>query len=225
MELYVNRAATTSRAVLAFCHAARIAIDVKDVDIMRGEHHGAAFVKINPNRLVPVLVDGDFVLTESSAILRYLARKSGSALYPKQLEGQARVDELMAWLEANFLKDFGHQYVYPQFLPHHSRGSEEQTRRTIEWGRDKSRAWLSILDQHFLVGGKPYFVGGELTIADFFGAAILSIGELVGCTFDGYPNVHTWYQNVKRHPSWVEINGAFAGFAASMEKERFVRLG
>lgn len=224
MQLYVNRAATTSRAVLAFCNAARIAVDIKDVDILHGEHHGAAFVALNPNRLVPILVDDDFVLTESSAILRYLARKSESPLYPNELRARARVDELMAWFEANLHKDFGFQYVYPQFLPHHARSSDEQTRCTIEWGRDKSRAWLSILDRHFLTADQCYLVGGALTIADFFGASILSIGEVVGCTFEAYPSVRRWYENITSHPSWIEINGAFKGLVASLDKRRFVGL-
>ena len=81
MDLYVNQAATTSRAVLAFCDAASIAVEVKDVDIMRGEQHQPAFAALNPNRLVPLLVDDDFVLTEAPAILRYLASKAESPLY------------------------------------------------------------------------------------------------------------------------------------------------
>jgi glutathione S-transferase len=224
MQLYVNRAATTSRAVLAFCQAARIPVDVVDVDIMRGEHHEAAFAALNPNRMVPVLVDEGFVLTESSAILRYLAAKSESPLYPTELRARARVDELLAWFEANLHRDFGHQYVYPQFLPHHARGSDEHTRSTIEWGRDKSRAWLAILDRHFLGGGKRYLVGDALGIADYFGASILSIGEIVGCTFAEYPNVRRWYAAVTSDPSWIEINATFAGFVASIDKARFEGL-
>jgi len=224
VQLYVNQAATTSRAVLAFCRAARIPIRVEDIDIMRGEHHGAAFAALNPNRMVPVLVDDGFVLTEASAILRYLAAKSESPLYPKELRARARVDELIAWFEANFHRDFGHQYVYPQFLPHHARRSDEQTRSTVEWGRDKSRGWLAILDRHFLGGGKRYLVGDALSIADYFGASILSIGEIVGCTFEEYPNVRRWYACITTDPSWIEINGAFAGFVASLDRAGFVGL-
>jgi len=224
MDLYVNRAATTSRAVLAFCDAAGLAINVKDVDIMRGEQHQPAFASLNPNRLVPVLVDDDFVLTEASAILRYLAQKSQSPFYPEGLRARARIDELLAWFESNFYKDFGFQYVYPQFLPHHARGTEEGTRRTVEWGRDKSRAWLSILDGHFLAGGRRYLVGDAITIADFFGASIVSLGELIGCTFDGYPNVLGWYRNVTAHPSFIGVNGAFKGFVASLADQRFIGL-
>ncbi len=224
MDLYVNQAATTSRAVLAFCHAAGLDVVVKDVDLMRGEHHQPAFAALNPNRLVPVLVDGDFVLTEASAILRYVANKTRSPLYPDDLRTRARIDEVMAWFEANFYKDFGFQYVYPQLMPHHARSTSEATRGAVEWGRDKSRTWLSILDQHFLRGGGAYLVGERISIADFFGASILSLGELVHCSFDAYPNVARWYGSVTSHPSWEAINVAFRGFAASLRDKDFVRL-
>jgi glutathione S-transferase len=224
MHIYVNRAATTSRAVLAFCKATGLPVDIRDVDIMQGEHLEPAFVALNPNRLVPVLVDDDFVLTESSAILRYLADKSESPLYPKDLRVRARVDELIAWFEANFYKDFGFQYAYPQFLPHHARGSDEATRRTIEWGRDKSRAWLGVLDRHFLQASTAYLVDDALTIADFFGASILSLGELVGCSFEDYPNIQRWYENVASHPAWIEINGPFKGFATVLAGRKFIGL-
>lgn len=223
MQLYVNRCATTSRAVLAFCRAADIAVQVREIDLSRAEHHSPEFVSLNPNRLVPVLVDGDFVLTESSAILRYLAGKIRSPWYPEDARARARVDELLAWFEANFYRDFGFQYVYPQLLPHHRRASEEATRGTVEWGLEKSRAWLAVLEGHFLAG-RVYAAGDALTIADFFGVSILSLGQLVGCDLTRYPNVRRWFLQVTGHPSWVAINGPFDDFAAAVADRNVVRL-
>jgi glutathione S-transferase len=224
MDLYVFRAASTSRAVLAFCELASIQVNVKDVDISRGEHHSAAFAALNPSRLVPVLDDGGFVLTQASAILRYLASKAPTSLYPTEPRTRARIDEVIAWFEADFNKDFGFQYVYPQLFPHHARGTAEATRQTVDWGRDKSRAWLSVLESHFLSGGKDFLVGDTLTIADLVGVAVISLGELVGCTFADYANVRRWYVNVSSQPAWQKINRPFEGFAASIEKQSFVRL-
>jgi glutathione S-transferase len=224
MDLYVFRPSSSSRAVLAFCEAAGVRITIKDVDISRGEHHRPAFSTLNPSRLVPVLDDDGFVLTQSSAIVRYLATKAQSPLYPEDARVRARVDELLAWFEADFAKDYIYQFVYPQILAQHARGSDEATRRTVEWGRDKSRAWLSVLDGHFLAGGKRWLVGDGLTLADLFGASIISLGELVGCVFEGFPNVRRWYDNVTNQPSWLRINDPFKGYAASIGQRQFVRL-
>ena len=55
------------------------------VDILTGAHHREPYSTMHPNRLVPLLEDGDFRLSESSAILKYLADKPDSPTYPKDL--------------------------------------------------------------------------------------------------------------------------------------------
>jgi glutathione S-transferase len=73
MKLYMHPVSTTSRPVMMFIAENGIDVDMQTVDLMSGEHMNAAYAAINPNQLVPVLEDGDFRLTESSAILKYLA--------------------------------------------------------------------------------------------------------------------------------------------------------
>ena len=73
MKLYHHPISTTSRAVMLFVAEQRIPVDMRVVDLFSGEHLRDAYAAINPNRLVPALQDGDFVLTESAAILKYLA--------------------------------------------------------------------------------------------------------------------------------------------------------
>jgi len=64
-------------------------------------------LRINPNGLVSVLKDGYFRLTESSAILKYIAGKNGSPAYPTELKVRARVNEMMNWFNASFYKNVG----------------------------------------------------------------------------------------------------------------------
>jgi glutathione S-transferase len=224
MDLYIFPAATTSRAVMALCTKEGLEPTVKVVDITTGAQHQAPYSELNPNHLVPALDDDGFVLTEAAAIMRYLARKSDSSLYPADPRDRARVDELMSWFEANLYKDFGYQLVYPQLMPHHARPTSEGTRDAIEWGRQKSRAWLTTLDQHYLSAGKRYLVGDRLTLADYFGAAIISLGELVRCNFDAYPNLCRWYRTVSADDAWMEVNQAFKGFAESLAGHELVGL-
>ena len=224
MRLYMNEATTTSRAVLAFCRSLEIPMETVSVDLMSGEHHQPPFCELNPNRMVPVLEDQGFVLTESSAILRYLATKTGSPMYPTDLQERARVDELMAWFESNFYKDFGYQFVYPQLFPHHSRGSDAANQATVAFGREQAAKRLTVLNDHYLGDGRRYLAGDRLTIADFHGASILSLGELVRCCLDPYPEVATWYGRIRDLESWSSVNHAFEGFAASLGDQSFVGL-
>lgn len=224
MRLYMNEAATTSRAVLAFMRHVDLTAELISIDLMSGEHHQAEFSNLNPNRLVPVLDDEGFVLTESGAILRYLADKTGSPLYPRALQQRARVDEMISWFEANFYKDFGFQLVYPQLFPHHSRGSHEANAATVAWGQAQARMRLEVLDQHTLGDGRRWLTGEELTIADLHGASILSLGELIGVDLTPFPRVQSWYGRVTEIESWQSVNGAFSAFVAQAGQGNFVGL-
>src|SRR3954463_7206684 len=55
------------------------------------------FLALNPNAQVPVVIEDEFVLWESHAVLRYLAAKQKSGLWPVDLEERALVDQWMSW--------------------------------------------------------------------------------------------------------------------------------
>src|ERR1051325_8352911 len=82
MKLYMHPVSTTCRPVMQFIAESGIDCEMQVVDILKGEQYGEAYSKINPNHLVPLLVDGDFQLSESATILRYLAEKANSPAYP-----------------------------------------------------------------------------------------------------------------------------------------------
>ena len=116
-ETIHQRAFTTSRIVELFVRDQGIDLEYQLVDLFTGAHKHPDFEKLNPNRLAPVLEDGDFFLTESSAIVKYIAEKCGSAAYPKNLQARTQVNEMMDWFNANFYKDFGYGFIYPQLYP------------------------------------------------------------------------------------------------------------
>ena len=224
MKLYYHPVSTVSRPVVLFALDSGIDLEYQLVDLTTGEHLQPAYQTINPSRLVPVLDDGDFRLTESSAILKYLADKIGSPTYPKDLQKRARVNELMDWLNTGFYRDFGYGLVYPQIFPHHRRRSEEAQAGAVEWGRDKAKFWLGALDGRLLGNQKKFLCGNELTIADYLGAGIISIGEVTHCDFVQYPNVARWYASMKARPNWAKANEAFYGMVASTKEASFVTV-
>jgi glutathione S-transferase len=221
MKLYMHPVSTTSRPVVLFVAEKRLPVEQEVVDLMTGAHHQEPFTSINPNRMVPVLEDGDFRLTESSAILKYLADKFELPEYPKELRERARVNEMMDWLNSNLYRDFGYGLIYPQIFPHHRRPSEEVQAGTVRWGKEASSKWLAILDAHWIGSGKPYLCGSSITIADYFGAGLLTAGEAVGCTFANYPNVQRWLENMKKLQTWGEVNSIFYGFVGSLRGRQF----
>jgi glutathione S-transferase len=221
MKLYMHPVSITSRPVRLFIAENKLQVEEQVVDLMTGEHHQAAFSAINPNHLVPVLQDGDFRLTESSAILKYLADKFDLPAYPRQLQKRAKVNEVMDWFNSNFYRDFGYGLVYPQIFPQHKRPSDAVQEATVAWGKERSKAWLSVLNDHWIGPTRQYLCGDDITIADYFGVSLLTLGEIIRCDFSPYPNVQRWVANMKRLPSWDPVNEVFNGFAGSVKDQPF----
>ena len=221
MRLYMHPASSTSRPLLHYIADNNLDIEEHTIDLMQGEHHQEPYISINPNRLVPALVDGDFILTESSAILKYLADKFDLPTYPKDLRKRAKVNEVMDWFNTGFYRDYGYGVVYPQIFPHHKRPSEEIQAGTIAWGKEGTRKWLKVLNDHWLGNDNKFLVGDELTIADYFGAALLTCGEPIRTGFKDYPNIRAWLERVQSLPNWAKVNETLAGFRESLKDQQF----
>jgi glutathione S-transferase len=223
MKLYFHPVSTASRPVVLFCAEANIAYEPHVVDLMTGAHHQEPFISMNPTALVPFLEDDGFVLTESSAILKYLAEKVSSPAYPKDLKARARINESMDWFNTQHYREWGYHLIYPQVFPHHKREPEAAQTATVEWGKTKSEHWLKVLDSHAL-GKSKYLAGDQISIADYFGAEILAAGDLIGVSFKRFPNVDRWMSTMRALPNWKKVNEASDGLAASFRDKKFVTI-
>jgi glutathione S-transferase len=224
MKLYMHPVSMVSRPVRLFIAENKLPVEEQVVDIMTGEHYGEAFTTLNPSRQVPVLEDGDFRMTEASAILKYLADKFNLPSYPKDLQKRAKVNEMMDWINSGFYRDYGYGMVYPQLFPHHKRPSDEAQKATIAWGKERSANWLSVLDKHYIGPNNAYLCGNDISVADYFAIGIVTSGELIKCDFTPYPNVQRWIANMKKLPNWEKINEVFYGFAGSVKDQSFTAL-
>lgn len=225
MKLYVLDVSNTSRPVRALVAEHKLPVEIVSLDFYKGEHASPPYTDINPNGLVPTLVDDDgFVLTESSAIMKYLADKFDLPLYPKGLRERAKVNELMDWFNTGFYRDYAYNVVYPQIYAHHKRPDDSTQKGTIEWGKANTKKWLTILNDHWLGQGNKFLTGDKLTIADIFGYALLTCGMVTRDEFKDYPNVERWVKTVEALPSWKDVNAALAGFRDYVKDQQFVNL-
>ena len=224
MKLYMHPVSMTSRPVRLFVADNNIPMNEEVVDLMTGAHMQPPYSDINPNCLVPMLEDGDLKLTESSAILKYLADKINSPAYPKDLKARAKVNEMMDWINTNFYRDWGYNLCYPQIFPHVKRRSDEAQAATLEFGKENSKRWLKVLNDYWLGPNKPYLCGDDITIADYFAAGIVTLGEVIGVDFSPYPNVKAWIARMKKLPNWDKVNEVFNGLVESVKGQPFVTL-
>jgi len=226
MKLYAHPISTTSRPCMMFCAHAGIDVEHVTVDLFTGAHKQPGFLALNPDGLVPVLDDDGFVLTESSAILKYLAEKVGSPAYPEGLQARARVNQAMDWFNSNLYREIGYHLVYPQVFPNHKRASEALNRSVIDWGLEQTKAMLGVLDRRWNLGrgAGGHLLGPEITIADFFGAELVACADLTRPHWNAYPNVARWLDTMRAHPAWGEVHSVFDGFAASLAEQPFTTV-
>jgi glutathione S-transferase len=217
MKLYHHPISTTSRAVMLFVAEQRIPLDMRVVDLFSGEHLRDAYAAINPNRLVPALQDGDFVLTESAAILKYLADSIDSPAYPKALRERARVNERMDWVNTQLCIDLAYGLAYPQIFDSHKRPSGDAQHATLQRGRERARQWLRVMDEHMLGPGSNFLCGDTITIADYHAASFVKLAEVIGSDLAAYPNLKHWLGRMKSLKSWPGVYAAIDGFAASFK--------
>ena len=225
MKFYYHPVSTTCRPIMLLAGEAGIELDNQLIDLFTGAQYQPDYEAINPSHQVPVLDDDGFRLTESSAILKYLADKKGTATYPSDPRQRARIHERMDWFNTGFYRDFSYGFIYPQIFPFMRRPDEVVQAGTIAYGREKALGWLKILDQS-LIGPRNKFLCGEaITIADYFGAILVVGGESIGASFSAYPNIARWLGQMKALRSWQTVNAVFYQYMVDPNKGKtFVGL-
>src|SRR5579872_4060523 len=103
MKLYMNAMSPNVRRVRLTAAVLGLQIEERKLDFAKGEHKNPEYLALNPNGAVPTLVDGDFVLTESRAIMQYLAsKKPESGLLPRDEATRADVTRWQFWDASHF---------------------------------------------------------------------------------------------------------------------------
>ena len=141
--------------------------ELHPVDLMQDEHHQQDFLSLNPAARVPVLVDGDLVLTESAAIQLYLAEKYPQAGFiPETLEDRAQMYRWMFFLvtevEQPLWRIARHTFVYPD---------EKRIPQDVELARQECLEMIEVLERH--MSEREFMVGDRLSVADFNAAYTL----------------------------------------------------
>lgn len=223
MKLYGHPVSTTTRPILLFAAEARIPLDLVPIDLFAGDHLSPGFAAINPNRAVPVLEDGAFRLTESSAILKYLAEGVGSPAYPVEPQARARTNALMDWFNTGFYRSFGYGLIYPQVLPDYAWPKAEMQATALARAETEARSWFDVLDRHWL-GAETWLGGAAPSLADYMGAVYVTNGELIAFDLTPWPRILRWVEAMKALPSWASVHAAFAGWCEMQRAARRYRI-
>jgi glutathione S-transferase len=156
------------------------------------------FLALNPNGLVPVLRDGDFVLWESSAIMRYLIDKYGhDELVPQTVEARARAEQWVGWQATELNGSW-----MPAVLALVRKVPGNHDPAAVKDSVARWAAKMRIFEAH-MAETKAYVAGATFSFADI--PLGLSMHRWFGGDFEksDLPNVRAYYERVKERPAAV----------------------
>jgi glutathione S-transferase len=184
------------------------------VNLPAGEHCRSEFLKINPAGKIPVLVDDDLVLTESVAIVLYLAEKySDRGLLPAGLNERAEVNRWLLFaateLEQPLWRIARHTALYPE---------EQRLPGDVTLATAEFKAMASVLENH--MQGRQFVAGVTLSVADFVMAYTLDWGNEYNL-LDDCPQLLAYTKRMYDRPhAPPRIAEAFAAISSEQNSAR-----
>jgi glutathione S-transferase len=168
----------------------------RTIDLPRREQKQPEYLRLNPNGRVPTLVDGDFVLYESNAILRYLADKLGQ-LMPGPAHQRALVDQWVFWQSSDLAPALGRPWWMKTIGPYVGQPVDEAKHKALV---DAAQAPLRILDAH--LAGKPLVVSEELSIADIALGSFAALAPQAGIDLAPFAHIAAWLERLGERPAF-----------------------
>ena len=200
MKLYGFPPSPNTWKVRAFAHQIGVPLELEIVDLTKGAQRKPEYLALNPTGRTPTLVDGDFKLGESTAILQYLGSKTKTPLWPDDAKSRADIMRWQSW-----------------HLQHWSRGStilifENLVKKIMSLGQPDPKALAqgaelfhqdaAVLDKH--LERHPYLVNDTLTLADFTVVAPLVHAEAGKIPLEKYANIKRWLGQQMAMPAWQQ---------------------
>ncbi len=187
--------------------APTIPITTHVVQLDQLEHHGDRFADLNPNRKIPVLIDGDSVLWESNAILHHLNARFESDCWPQSPGDQSHVLRWLMWEASRWNHCIGSLLKHRVYFPF---WGYEGNPQVIEKQQQRLDTLLEVLDQE--LQDRPYLTGQTLTIADIaIAAPFMHLSEL-GINLDHHHAVKLWYHQLSQSQWWQQCHKKLTAF-------------
>lgn len=154
------------------------------------------FLSMNPHGRIPVLQDGDTVVWESHAVLRYLAAKAGDPrFWPEQAAARARADQWIEWtqtqLQRSFMDVFWGYYRTPE---------AQRDPQFVESAIERTNNDFLLLDGQ--MSGRSFLLGDDLSLADIPAASTLYRYFEMDISRPSLPNIEAWYARLQERQAY-----------------------
>jgi glutathione S-transferase len=198
MKLYGFPPSPNTRKVQAVAAHLGVALEFEFVDIMKGQSRTPEFLALNPAGRTPVLVDDDFTLSESNAIMQYIADKKKNELWPENARTRADIARWQFWQAAHWHEGCG-VFLGGNFVKKLLTGGDPDP-TALKHAEGAFHRDAAVLDAH--LAKHQYVVNGALTLADFSVASYLHYAAAAKLPLERYKNIQAWYARIEALPAW-----------------------
>jgi glutathione S-transferase len=182
-----------------------VPFELQLVDRAQGAHKSPAYLKLNPNGLIPVLVEGDLVLYETAAILLHLADTQGAGRYAPAVGGHERAHyyKWMLWM-SNTMQAAMVPYFYSERSV--EAGNAAGAAQVKAAAQARLDGCLAQIDAHFAAHGRPWFLGESFSAIDplAFMLCRWTRGFVGSRPARDYPHIGPFLQRMLQRPSVQE---------------------
>jgi len=192
LKIYGADLSAPANKVRFAANAMGLEYEYEQVNIREGQNKTEEYLKMHPAGKIPVINDDGFVLFESSAICRYLARKHHSELYPTDIKEMAEVDQWLDFVAIHVNGALGRvlfNRVFFQFA------KVEKDERSLEDGLKFLNRFLPVIENQLKTN--RYLAGDKITLADIGLLAALDPVEVAQVDLKDYPAMTKWRNEMK----------------------------
>lgn len=199
MKLFLFPPSPHSLRVQAVANHLGIDLEYEIVDLTKGEHMSDEFIKKNPNHKIPVLVDGDMVLWESTSIIQYLADKAPEAgLVPAAKTDYFRMQQWLAWNLTSFTPQCT-IYIFERLAKKiFNMGKADEAE--IAKADEGFHRYAKVLDDQ--LKDNNYILGDSITLADYAISACLVYAQRAVMPLDNYQDIQRWWGELQSSGPW-----------------------
>ncbi|KAK7076949.1 Glutathione S-transferase theta-1 [Halocaridina rubra] len=220
--LYVDHVSQPARALSLLCRAIGVSHQEKFINLMKGEHMTKDYAAVNPFKKIPAVKDGNTLLLESCAALRYISSKydTSGKWYPQDLDVRCKVDEYLDWQHLNTRAHGMGYFRNSLLLPVLKKTIPD---KSVVNGHKKELGRIGRDFEKYFLGSKPFISCDHVTIADLLAAC--EFEQPLAAGYDWQDPVISFIQRVKSEigPEYDKVHSSMRELTKSLSEKLAAR--
>ncbi|MCK4882824.1 MAG: glutathione S-transferase family protein [Candidatus Omnitrophica bacterium] len=204
LKIYGADLSSPSNKVRMGANALGLEYEYIRVSIKGGENRTEEYLKMHPAGKVPVINDDGFVLFESDAIIKYLAAKQKSPLYPDELKQRAGIDQWMDFTAVHVGGAMG-RVVFNRVFASFAGVSVDE--RSLKDGLKFLNRFLPVVDRQ--LSKAEYFAGEQFSLADIALLATMDPAEVAGVNLTPYEHLTQWRKELQKKDLYTRCHVSY----------------